>query len=219
MSSLLSQLVSWSQQLPANTSRLKERLDNLLTPPVPAEVLASPAACLVHVSDTPAVFYPYLFRLLKKLRPAVLIHTGDLMDQIKLENNAYLSDFYQEQIQRYLPQLERMPVGTIYLIPGNHDNTAVLTHTCQRSQVLPASSLVQFGSLKIGVAHEPQHLPAGADFGLYGHCPDQPPAVSGHPLSGLTKINLLLANGTIYSLPYPHGMDAARGLKTRPQKL
>jgi predicted phosphodiesterase len=199
-------------------SWIDRQLLKLTWPQVPDEILAS-SSCLIHVSDTPASFYPFLFRLLKIIKPAVLVHTGDLMDQIKLEHRSYMINCYQEQIQRYLPRLEQMPVNTIYLVPGNHDNPHIIANTCRRSRLVPASSLIKFGPFNIGLAHQPQYLPAGADFSLYGHGPDKPPATSGRPLSGLASINILLDSGVAYSLPYPHGTNAARGLKIRPTKI
>lgn len=212
-------IASWGQQLTYRINQIKKLVENLPTPHIPDQILTSAADCLLHVSDTPALFYPCLFNLIKKIKPKVLIHTGDLVDQIKLENHPYLHSLYQEQIERLLPQLEHMPVDTIYLVPGNHDDTNIITYTCQRSCVLPESSVIEFGPFKLGVAHEPQHLPKGTDFGLYGHSLDQPSPLAGQPLSGLTNINILLTNGSIYSMPYPRGTDIARGIKIRPQKL
>ena len=220
MSSSFLSLSLWGRQLTHHVDQLKKHvIDTVLTPPIPAEVFESAADCLVHVSDTPALTYSSLFRLLEKIKPNVLIHTGDLVDQLKLGNHSYLHSLYQEKVECFIRQLERMPVDTIYLVPGNHDDPDILTYTCQRSHVLSGSSLVNFGPFKLGVAHQPQDLPPGADFGLYGHSPDKPPANSGRPLSGLQSINVLLANGNIYSIPYPRGTDVARGIKIRPQKL
>ena len=41
------------RQLPVYLSKITQGLQNLITPAIPAEVLDSSAACLVHVSDTP----------------------------------------------------------------------------------------------------------------------------------------------------------------------
>ena len=152
-----------------------------------------------------------MYRLLEKIRPNVLIHTGDLVDHLKLENHAYLHSLYQEQLEKFIDQLEHLPVDTIYLVPGNHDDPDLIDCTCRRCRVMPESSLVQFGSFKLGLAHKPQYLPPGADFALYGHSLDKPAALAGRPLSGLTHINILLADGRVHFIPYPRGTDVARG--------
>ncbi|CDF58680.1 metallophosphoesterase [Thermobrachium celere] len=40
---------------------------------------------ILHISDTPSNIYPELIRLVKKLSPDYIIHTGDVVDNIKLE--------------------------------------------------------------------------------------------------------------------------------------
>lgn len=199
--------------------RFQQLVNDFLLPPISPEILSSSADCLVHISDTPAVLYPTLFRLLNKIKPKVLIHTGDLVDQLKLENHAYLYDLYQKQLKQLIGCLEHSPVETIYLVPGNHDDPALMNSVCHRCQVIPESSLIQFGPFRLGIAHEPQHLPPGADFALYGHCLDKPTASAGRPLSGLSSINILLSSGEIYPIPYPQGTNVARGIKIRPQKI
>ena len=41
---------------------------------------------ILHISDTPSTMFPYLRRAIRRLRPAWVVHTGDLVDDIKLEN-------------------------------------------------------------------------------------------------------------------------------------
>lgn len=211
---------SFGQQLAGYMSQLKQQLiDSFVASAIPPEVLSSSDPCLVHISDTPSVFYPTLFRLLEKIKPHVLIHTGDMVDHLKLQNHAYLYNLYQEQLQQFIGRLENLPVDIIYLVPGNHDDPDLISRICRRCRVIPEYSLVQFGAFKLGLAHEPQNLPPKADFALYGHSLDEPPATAGQPLSGLKNINILLPDGRIYFIPYPRGTDVARGIKPRPRKL
>ena len=39
---------------------------------------------ILHLSDTPVTIYGYLARLLRRVSPSVLVHTGDLADDIKI---------------------------------------------------------------------------------------------------------------------------------------
>jgi hypothetical protein len=38
---------------------------------------------ILHISDTPSTMFPYLRRAIRRLRPAWVVHTGDLVDDIK----------------------------------------------------------------------------------------------------------------------------------------
>lgn len=189
------------------------------TPPLPATLLAAPGPRLLHVSDTPAVIYPALFALIARLQPEVLVHTGDLVDQLKLEQRSFLLPLYEEQAGRFIARLEELPIGHIYLVPGNHDDPTVLARYSHRSRIVPGGSVLAFSSFRVGLAHGPERVPAGADFLLYGHSPEEPPVKRGRPLSGLAAMHVLLSTGQVYSLPYPPGTDAARRAKPYPVKL
>ena len=39
---------------------------------------------ILHISDTPTSYYANIERLLKQIRPTLLIHTGDLADEYKV---------------------------------------------------------------------------------------------------------------------------------------
>ena len=61
--------------------RLLARLSGSLSIPPEAGSVPCP---LLHVSDTPSVFYPDLARLLAAVRPRFVVHTGDLADEVKI---------------------------------------------------------------------------------------------------------------------------------------
>ena len=52
---------------------------------LPEELKQTDEIILLHISDTPESIYPYLFKLIDNLAPDLIIHTGDLVDNFKLE--------------------------------------------------------------------------------------------------------------------------------------
>ncbi|HHI00115.1 MAG TPA: metallophosphoesterase, partial [Thermococcus litoralis] len=50
---------------------------------LPKELLESGEAKIMHISDTPDNIYPFILNLIEKSRPDYIIHTGDLVDNIK----------------------------------------------------------------------------------------------------------------------------------------
>lgn len=52
---------------------------------------------LLHVSDIPSDYYRFVYRLIEKLEPAYLVHTGDLAEEVKLElDRSRLQELEQE---------------------------------------------------------------------------------------------------------------------------
>ena len=49
---------------------------------------------ILHISDTPTCMYGYLARFLRRVNPSVIVHTGDLADDIKLA-------IYPAEAERY----------------------------------------------------------------------------------------------------------------------
>ena len=64
-------------------------------PYIPKELLENlKGPILLHISDTPVDIYKYIFRIVEKLKPQIIVHTGDLVDNIKLEK-------YKDKIIQY----------------------------------------------------------------------------------------------------------------------
>ncbi|MCD8162305.1 MAG: metallophosphoesterase [Synergistaceae bacterium] len=80
---------------------------------------------VLHISDTPYTIYPYLRRALRRLHPAWIVHTGDFVDNIKLEKRPGMLDLYQKRIKNFLSIFEEEDYGAI-LVTGNHDHVPTL---------------------------------------------------------------------------------------------
>ncbi len=73
-------------------------------PLLPRSLRRTGEPSLLHVSDIPSDYYRFIYRLIEKLEPAYLVHTGDLADEVKLElDRARLPELEEE--------LESEPAG------------------------------------------------------------------------------------------------------------
>lgn len=188
---------------------------------IPEEIRNLKGKVILHVSDTPSSFYQALDRLIKALDPPWVIHTGDLVDQIKLGIHPNYKDLYALKLRRLRSILE---YGThnenrnSILVMGNHDNEKIVRSLFRRSRIINHTEEVQIGRLKLNLSHY-YFLLAGGEgtFNLYGHdafYPSENESIDGVILNGLLSINLIhMDTGEVYTLPYPRYVDDHRQLK------
>lgn len=75
---------------------------------------------IMHISDTPSMTFSFIKRLIRIIEPDVIIHTGDCVDEVKLEIHPELSHIYDHKLQELMLVLNQAQVP-YYIILGNHD--------------------------------------------------------------------------------------------------
>jgi predicted phosphodiesterase len=178
-------------------------------------LLAAERPLILHISDTPRPAFPYVYRLVRQLAPEYLVHTGDIVDDIKLEIRPQEVGAYRREIETFLPRLEQAPVGTIYLVPGNHDDTSVLQACATRAEFLPEGTTLDLAGLSVAVSHKYDETIEQADFYLFGHTPvpDHHERGAMVCLNGVSTITVIeTPSRRLHMLPYPSGTDSVRKL-------
>lgn len=170
---------------------------------------------VLHISDTPSSSYRFIFRLVDQLKPKYLIHTGDMIDEIKLEIRPGRLPDYVLSFQKIIRLLEALPVEQIYLIPGNHDDLPSMRNSSQRCVILPERSWLELEGRSFFLTHQYEEVEVDADYYLFGH--NLPEIAQNDPTSGPQKLNgipainiISLASGEVKKIPYPSGTDSAR---------
>lgn len=168
---------------------------------------------IMHLSDTPSFAYPSLINLIEILKPEVVVHTGDLADDIKLELYPELVEDYRDKVLPFLCALENSAAKDIYIVPGNHDLESLLREEVNRIHIVPDGHIISIKGNKLGLAHCLEDLPTLIDYGLYGHnleCPRE--SQEGLcVLNGLKTINIIsYPSWCVYRLPYPIGTNLER---------
>ena len=171
---------------------------------------------ILHISDTPSTMFPYLRRAIRRLRPAWIVHTGDLVDDVKLECRPGLLDLYRKKLRILLNLLSDETCGAI-LITGNHDHLPTLLKMTENSNVQIWSRPGRFyiGSFRFRAGHTYEDVMNDAgEYNLFGHNMEHPTAIDAYGrffLNGLEKMHLIhMETGDVIPFSYPPGTNDAR---------
>lgn len=169
---------------------------------------------ILHISDTPAPFFHALPTLIRQVNPTWIIHTGDLVDDVKLELNPRHMSHYIGKVRRLIRILEASEAEAVFLCLGNHDSVKALGELPSRIRILLPGQVLKLGTMHIGAAHyASEALVEGADLCVFGHNLKQRTDLSASPqlLNGLEAVYIIQSlSGEIHSLPYPHGTNDQR---------
>ncbi|MCX7884082.1 MAG: metallophosphoesterase [Caloramator sp.] len=169
---------------------------------------------ILHISDTPTVIYESIIRLIKNTNPDILIHTGDVADDIKLQMAPQLINSYRVKVTRFLSSITPYVKDRIIIVPGNHDNIEILK-SINSIEIMNEGSILNINGINFGLSHDYHGLPKKCDLYLYGH--DKFMTDKKEYLNGIYNINIIyIEDMNIIKLSYPSGTDAHR---TRKKKM
>ncbi len=169
---------------------------------------------LLHISDTPSLFYPELARLIKRLKPDYIVHTGDLVDNIKLQLYPGSIRHYEREVLSLLKILDSSDAKAIYITLGNHDSPEYVKKHAGRIVIFDYDATCQIEGFTISMCHYAGGLLSHtSDYYLFGH----DLIINSHLdngriyLNGISNINLIeLSTHDIHYFHYPWGVDDAR---------
>lgn len=181
--------------------------------PMPVHLEHFRGRCLLHVSDTPSTFYGDLGRLVSFLRPSCLVHTGDLVDEVKLALRPGNEDLFRERLKALSRAIEVVPPGNVVFARGNHDVFDDMLTAFPGSRFFDSGGRMDLCGFDVAVGHSLEELPGPpAAFNFYGHDLTSPPEFKGAIfLNGVAGANvIMLESGLVETIPYPPYVDEAR---------
>ena len=148
----------------------REKMSAEYTAPMelPDELLTLRGKRLLHIGDTPSRDYPYYKTLIEKIKPDVIVHTGDLADEVKVGRHPELTEEYISKIELILSILESSG-AEIFIVPGNNDLEEEIARLCPVAKICKSGATVDIDGIKIRVAHAPTVVPLDAPLALHGH--------------------------------------------------
>jgi predicted phosphodiesterase len=177
---------------------------------------------ILHISDTPVSMYGYLASALRRINPSVVVHTGDLADDIKL-------GLYPAEADRYASAAGRLinillaPHRQIILVLGNHDRTDLLPSLPPECSVYEGAVDVKLLGANFRISHYAEKImEKPVQYNLFGHDLSRRSFVDGEGryfLNGIETMRLIDPGaGEIETLAYPRSANAARMMRTNRPK-
>ena len=175
------------------------------------EVLLIPRPLILHISDTPREIYPFLYRVIQKLQPIEIIHTGDMADNYKIEFQDFHLFHYQQAVSGFLKQVRMISNAGIHITMGNHDDLETLNVLCPGERL--DDRVVELYGKKFFLLHNLEEEPVEEGYYCFGHKFEPVTDVSGpcKLLNGILSINVIdVDDWTVHHINYPLGTDAFR---------
>ena len=171
---------------------------------------------LLHISDTPEEIHSYLIKLVKKINPQYIVHTGDIVDNIKLEIDKQKKDSYLKGLKKTVKYLETTDAKDVYFTAGNHDDRELIKAVISRSRLLEENETFTIEGYSFYASHYFCEARPSTDYYLFGHSfePKNKIEESKILLNGLTNINVIdLSTGRVYIAIYPLGTNQFRKME------
>jgi len=188
-------------------------------PYIPQEMLRGmKGPLLLHISDTPSDIYNYIRKVIEEINPQYIVHTGDMVDNIKLEMNRERTEEYKKSFQRLVTMLETTSRAELFYVMGNHDNIDVVKLLVKRGHVLE-KGIINIEGRSIYLNHYYNQKDTGiTDYYLYGHSfePHNHERDGMKGLNGTLKINVIdLSTNKVLKLNYPVDTNRLRKMENR----
>lgn len=125
---------------------------------------------LLHIGDIPVWEFPYMLRLIRKIRPEILVHTGDMVDNFKVSRKPEDVPAYKKYTKKLIAHMEKN-ADEVYIVPGNNDLEDFLAERVTKSAIIPANTCMEIRGLPFLLCHRVLDIDGEAKFYLYGHGP------------------------------------------------
>lgn len=184
---------------------------------IPDELLNSREGLLLHISDTPYSLFSGLKSLIKNLKPKYIVHTGDLVDNIKLEMYPYRTNEYRKKLNSLMKILEESTAKKVFITIGNHDKIDIVKELTKRSVIIDKVGLIDIENITFKISHYSKEVMSSPEeFNLFGHDMSKNTSKEENNiyLNGIAGINVIgLESKNIYILKYPYGTNEERMCK------
>jgi len=101
---------------------------------------------LLHIGDVPWNSYPYIMKMIRQIKPDILVHTGDMVDNLKVGRKPEDIPDYKKQAPKLIACMEKY-ADEVYIVPGNNDLEDFLAETVTKAKIIKANTVVNIDGI------------------------------------------------------------------------
>ncbi len=123
---------------------------------------------ILHIGDTEYYRYSFYRRLIKAVKPDIIIHTGDMADEVKVGRMSETVEEYIFKI-KYLAEILRASSAELIIVPGNNDLPEEIKKILPEAKLLKVNSIVELDGAECRVGHQVMKMSFDKRWSFYGH--------------------------------------------------
>lgn len=123
---------------------------------------------ILHIGDTRSDRYPYYRRLFELVKPDVILHTGDMADEVKVGRIPGTEYEYISKI-RVLLEMMKATGARLLIVPGNNDLPEEIRKIAPEAEILNDNEEVLLSGVPCRVGHWVGRMTFDKKYALYGH--------------------------------------------------
>lgn len=136
---------------------------------IPPEVENTASFKVLHIGDTSSYTYPYYEALIEKIQPNVILHTGDIADEVKVGSAPDREAEYVTGLRKMADILKKSGADKIYIVPGNNDLLERIKQYAPFAEIVPPDTQVEIGGITCTLAHAWYEVKTDSQWYFYGH--------------------------------------------------
>ena len=123
---------------------------------------------LLHISDTPSRLYPFYRELIKSVNPDIILHTGDMADEVKVGRNPAATYEYKAKLKR-IAEILNDSGARLIITPGNNDLKEEIATLIPTAEIYASGEVITLDGEQCRVGHSVFSMTFDKKWHFYGH--------------------------------------------------
>ena len=123
---------------------------------------------VLHIGDTFSRWYPYYRKLIAMVKPDIILHTGDMADEVKVRRIPGTEYEYITKI-KVLLDIMKDSGARLIIVPGNNDLPEEIKKYAPEAEVYPVNTVLTINGEMCRIGHQVSCITFDCDWAFYGH--------------------------------------------------
>lgn len=136
---------------------------------LPEDLGSWPHPRILHISDTLSRDYPFYRELVRRVKPDILLHTGDMADEVKVGRIPGTKYEYLSKLRVIADILNGSGAERVIIVPGNNDLPDDIRAMCPDAEVYGWDTVVPMDGVPCRLGHAVIRMTFDKKYAFYGH--------------------------------------------------
>lgn len=123
---------------------------------------------ILHIGDTHSLDYPYYKKLIQIIKPDIILHTGDMADEVKVGRMPEKRYEYLTKIEWFTNMLNESGARLI-IVSGNNDLTDEIRKMLPTAEIYPINTSINIDGIACKIGHQVLQMTFDEEWSFYGH--------------------------------------------------